>query len=269
MSSIKTWLEQISLERYASVFEENEIEIQDLPELSESDLNELGIPMGPKKRILKSLANIRGSNTEYSVDIRTGVESISRDSSDLFEQEAERRQLTVMFCDLVGSTSIAQALDPEDLRTVNRNYQDFCAQTIERYGGYIAKYMGDGVIAYFGYPQAHEDDAERAIRSGLELVQAVPELRFPDIEKSVRLTIRVGIATGPVVVGDLIGEGSSQEKAVVGETPNLAARLEAWAPENAVVVAPEEHESVKLSEHSRRSRVSAPQQEAVPSQVDR
>lgn len=144
-----------------------------------------------------------------------------------------------MFCDLVGSTELSQQLDLEDLREINRAYQDACQSAIERYEGYVARYMGDGVLAYFGYPQAHEDDAERAIHAGLGVVDSVAGLRV--YEQNNGLGVRVGIATGPVVVGDLIGEGASQESAVVGETPNLAARLQGLAKKNTVVIGPGTH----------------------------
>src|SRR5947207_3359552 len=149
------------------------------------------------------------------------------------QTDAERRQLTVMFCDLVGSTALAARLDPEDLREVIAAYHRAVAEIIEGFDGFVAKYMGDGVLVYFGYPQAHEDDAERAVRAGLGVLEAVARL---DV-KSVKLQARIGIATGLVVVGDLIGEGSAQEQSVVGETPNLAARLQALAEPNAVVIA--------------------------------
>ena len=145
---------------------------------------------------------------------------------------AERRQVTVMFSDLVGSTALSARMDPEDLREVISAYQKCVAETVQRFGGFVAKYMGDGVLVYFGYPQAHEDDAERAVRAGLELVQAVGELKT-----SAPLQTRVGIATGLVVVGDLIGSGEAQERGIVGETPNLAARLQGIAEPNTVVIA--------------------------------
>jgi len=147
-----------------------------------------------------------------------------------------------MFCDLVGSTELSQKLDPEDMREVNRAYQDACKAAIERFEGYVARYMGDGVLAYFGYPQAHEDDAERAIHAGLAIVESVTSLRPTNEGSHVELAVRLGIATGPVVVGDLIGEGASQENAVVGDTPNLAARLQALSAPNTVVVSPGTHE---------------------------
>jgi class 3 adenylate cyclase len=142
-----------------------------------------------------------------------------------------------MFCDLVGSTELSRELDPEDLRNVNRSYQDVCKVSIERYEGYVARYMGDGVLAYFGWPQAHEDDAERAVHSGLAVVDTMAELnKSIGTEYGVSLAVRVGIATGPVVVGDLVGEGASQESAVVGKTPNLAARFQSIASPNTVVI---------------------------------
>ena len=148
------------------------------------------------------------------------------------EDRAERRQVTVMFSDLVGSTALAARMDPEDLREVISSYQKCVAETVGRFGGFVAKYMGDGALVYFGYPQAHEDDAERAVRAGLELVAAVDGLKT-----HAALQTRVGIATGLVVVGDLIGSGASQEQAIVGETPNLAARLQGVAEPNSVVIA--------------------------------
>ena len=148
------------------------------------------------------------------------------------EDRAERRQVTVMFSDLVGSTALSARMDPEDLREVISAYQKCVAETVQRFGGFVAKYMGDGVLVYFGYPQAHEDDAERAVRAGLELVAAVGGLKT-----HAALQTRVGIATGLVVVGDLIGSGASQEQAIVGETPNLAARLQGIAEPNSVVIA--------------------------------
>jgi class 3 adenylate cyclase len=149
---------------------------------------------------------------------------------------AERRQLTVMFCDLVGSTALANQLDPEDLREVIGAYHRSVARKAEPLGGFIAKYMGDGVLIYFGYPRAHEDDAERAVRAGLAIIKAVGRLRAPQ-----RLQVRIGVATGLVIVGDLIGEGEAQERGIVGETPNLAARLQGLAQPGTVVIGPRTH----------------------------
>jgi len=151
--------------------------------------------------------------------------------------EAERRQLTVMFCDLVGSTALSTGMDPEDLRDVIASFQSRCSAAIRRYDGFVAKYMGDGILVYFGYPRAHEDEAERSVRAGLDIVDAMTELNAAISRPSgVELTVRIGIATGPVIVGDQIGEGTASETAVVGETPNLAARLQALAQPNQILV---------------------------------
>jgi class 3 adenylate cyclase len=154
---------------------------------------------------------------------------------------AERRQLTVLFCDLVGSTALSRQLDPEDLREVIGAYHRCVAEAVTRLGGFVAKYMGDGVLAYFGYPQAHEDDAERAVRTGLALIEAVGQLQAPD-----RLRVRIGIDTGLVVVGDLIGSGEAQERGIVGETPNLAARLQTLADPGTVVIGPQTRQHRRL-----------------------
>ena len=161
------------------------------------------------------------------------------------EPAAERRQLTIMFCDLVGSTALSIRLDPEDMRELVRAYQRCCADVITRAGGFLARYMGDGVLAYFGYPQAHEHDAEHAVRAALALVEAVPKLAT---KAGSPLQVRVGIGTGLVVVGDLIGAGAAQEQAVVGETPNLAARLQVAAAPGTVVIGPTTRD-VELSMH--------------------
>ena len=181
-------------------------------------------------KLLDAIAALRNeaSSKTPSVDATTTSSSPNAPPED----RAERRQVTVMFSDLVGSTALSARMDPEDLREVISAYQKCVAETVERFGGFVAKYMGDGVLIYFGYPQAHEDDAERAVRAGLELVAAVSALKT-----LAPLQTRVGIATGLVVVGDLIGSGASQEQAIVGETPNLAARLQGVAEPNSVVIA--------------------------------
>src|SRR5215470_554487 len=217
---IEAWLQGLGLERYVRAFRENEIDAEVLPELTEADLATLGLPLGPRRKLLKLIARLRQGALPSPAPVSTTA------------QEAERRQLTVMFCDLVGSTELSTRLDPEDLREVIGRYHACVAETVSRCDGFVAKYMGDGVLVYFGYPQAHEDDAEQAVRAGLALVNAVGEL-----EALAPLQLRVGIATGLVVVGDLIGVGSAQEQAIVGETPNLAARLQALAEPNAIVIA--------------------------------
>ena len=232
---VNSWLEKLGLGSYAGVFAENEIDFRALPRLSEEDLKELGLPLGARRNLQAAIEQLSEEETKPTLTTRAGPATTSG--------EAERRQLTVMFCDLVGSTALSQKIDPEDLREVNRTYQDTCKAAIERYEGYVARYMGDGVLAYFGYPQAHEDDAERAIHAGLGVVDSMVDLneRVGDTQ-GIALEVRVGIATGPVVVGDLIGEGASQESAVVGETPNLAARLQAVASSNSVVIGSSTHD---------------------------
>ena len=230
MDDIGHWLEQQGLGKYAGVFAENAIDFDVLADLEREDFKDLGIPIGDVRRLLRAIRELEQEHraeppSEERAIAASDVAPHARDG------EAERRQLTVMFADLVGSTELSQQLDPEDLREINRAYQDAAKAAIEHFDGFVARYMGDGVLAYFGYPQAHEDDAERAVRAGLDLTNAVPGLATP-----VKLSVRVGIATGPVVVGDIIGEGASQESAVVGETPNLAARLQGMAGGNAVVI---------------------------------
>ena len=223
---IEAWLQGLGLERYAPAFRDNEIDWEVLPKLTSEDLREIGVAaVGHRRKLMDAIAALGASAPTAAV---TAVVSGASAPAD-----AERRQLTVMFCDLVDSTSLAARLDPEDLREVIAEYHRAVAAAVAQLDGFVAKYMGDGVLVYFGYPRAHEDDAERAVRAGLGLIDAVGRL---DV-RSVELQARVGIATGLVVVGDLIGEGSAQEQSVVGETPNLAARLQALAEPDAVVIA--------------------------------
>ena len=191
-------------------------------------LKELGVAsIGHRVKLLDAIAALR-TDARPSADVATTSSSPTAPSED----RAERRQVTVMFSDLVGSTALSARMDPEDLREVISSYQKCVTETVQRFGGFVAKYMGDGVLIYFGYPQAHEDDAERAVRAGLELRAAVTGLKT-----HAALQTRVGIATGLVVVGDLIGSGASQEQAIVGETPNLAARLQSIAEPNRLLIA--------------------------------
>jgi class 3 adenylate cyclase/tetratricopeptide (TPR) repeat protein len=222
---VGAWLRGLGLGQYEGTFRDSEIEADVLSELTEADLEKLGLPLGPRKRILKAIANLDGAGTASS------AASLARPSP---ADAAERRQLTVMFCDLAGSTALSARLDPEEMRQVIRSYQDACSGVVARYDGFIAKFMGDGILAYFGFPHAHEDDAERAVRAGLEIASVVSALQTQAKQK---LQVRIGIATGLVVVGDLVGQGSAQEQAVVGDTPNLAARLQALAEPDSVVVA--------------------------------
>jgi class 3 adenylate cyclase/predicted ATPase len=221
---IGVWLRGLGLGQYEATFRDSEIEADVLSELTEADLEKLGLPLGPRKRLLKAIAGLGATEKLAPASAPAPVRSDT--------DTAERRQVTVMFSDLVGSTALSARMDPEDLREVISAYQKCVAETVQRFGGFVAKFMGDGVLIYFGYPQAHEDDAERAIRAGLELVAAVSNLNT-----NAELQTRVGIATGLVVVGDLIGSGAAQEQAIVGETPNLAARLQGMAEPNTVVIA--------------------------------
>ncbi len=223
MNAIAGWLSGLGLEKYAGAFAEAEIDFATLPHLTEDDLKQLGLPIGPRRKILAGIA---------ALDDAKGAEVAEPVAAPPSPRgEAERRQLTVLFADLVGSTAMAQAMDPEELRGVIRGFQDATAGAITRYEGHVAKFMGDGVLAYFGWPRAHEDDAERAVRAGLALLDAV--LASPR-----SLAVRVGIATGVVVVGDVVGEGGAREEAAVGETLNLAARLQQLAEPGSIVIAP-------------------------------
>ena len=229
---ITRWLGGLGLEQYQHAFSEGDVDAAVLPHLTADDLIALGVTsIGHRRKLLAAIAALRPA-TQSAPDIAVaGTMRVS--SSRTAIAGAERRQLTVMFCDLVGSTALSSRLDPEDLREVISAYQSCVAGVISRHHGFVAKYMGDGVLVYFGYPRAHEDDAERAVRAALSIIDAVGRL---DVQLT-KLQARVGIATGLVVVGDLIGEGSAQEQSVVGETPNLAARLQALAEPDAVVIA--------------------------------
>ncbi len=224
-ADIREWLESLELDKYAAVFAENEIDLDALPHITEDDLKDIGVALGARRKLLAAIAELVPT---------TGLTPAEEAASDRpASAEAERRQLTVLFCDLVGSTELSARLDPEDLREVMRRYQDAAAGAITRYEGYVAKFLGDGVLAYFGWPQAHEDQAERAVRTGLDAVAAVSKLKLDD---NVALQARVGIATGQVVVGDLVGEAAAEAEAVTGETPNLAARLQGLAVPGQVVI---------------------------------
>jgi class 3 adenylate cyclase len=211
------WLRSLGLGKYEAAFRENEIDETVLPSLTHETLKELGVTaVGHRLKLLDAIAALRSEARGKAPS--ADAASTSTAPSAPPEDRAERRQVTVMFSDLVGSTALSARMDPEDLREVISAYQKCVAKTVQRFGGFVAKYMSDGVLVYFGYPQAHEDDAERAVCAGLELVAAVG-----DLKTHAPLQTRVGIATGRVVVGDLIGSGASQEQAIVGETPNLAA----------------------------------------------
>jgi class 3 adenylate cyclase len=223
---LEGWLRSLGLDQYEAAFRENAIDFSILPDLTDQDLEKIGVLLGHRRKLLRAIANLETRKASAS----TVATSAAMDASP--RDAAERRQVTVMFSDLVGSTALSARMDPEDLRELISAYQKCVADTVQRFGGFVAKYMGDGVLVYFGYPRAHEDDTERAVRAGLALVAAVGGLKT-----HAPLQTRVGVATGLVVVGDLIGSGASQEQAIVGETPNLAARLQSIAEPNNVVIA--------------------------------
>ena len=222
---VGTWLEELGLGQYRALFSDQAIDSDVLPDLTDDDLVRLGVPLGHRKKLLKAIDDLLGRETTA----QHGPVKLVRTRPD-----AERRQLTVLVCDMVESTALASKLDPEELRKVMGVYLDACVNAVTSLGGFIARYTGDGIVAYFGYPAALEDAAERAVRAGLALSQTVPSLAsLPDVT----LHVRTGIATGLVVVGDLLGEGSAREESVVGETPALAARLQTLAPPDGVAIA--------------------------------
>jgi len=228
MLQIATFLKRLGLEQYAHCFTENDIDFSILRDLTEQDLEKIGIQsLGHRRKLLRAIADLTDEKSASVVPLAPGAPAVRR-----LRDAAERRQVTVMFADLVGSTALSARMDPEDLRAVLLAYQHRVAETVHRLDGFVAQYMGDGVLVYFGYPHAHEDDAERAVRAGLELIKVVTGLASRAV-----LQTRVGIATGMVVVGDLIGSGTGPERGIVGETPNLAARLQAIADPNTVVIA--------------------------------
>ena len=202
MQAIADWLEKLGMSEYAQRFAENRIDVSVLPELTDLDLEKMGVVLGDRRKILRSIRELGGTAPSAQAPVLASPKP---------QDTAERRQVTVMFSDLVGSTALSARMDPEDLREVISAYQRCVAETVDRFGGFVAKYMGDGVLVYFGYPHAHEDDAERAVRAGLELIQAVGGLKY-----SAPLQARVGIATGLVVVGDLIGSGAARSKRLLG-----------------------------------------------------
>ncbi|MGB6586478.1 MAG: adenylate/guanylate cyclase domain-containing protein [Pseudolabrys sp.] len=227
MQPIADWLEKLGLSEYAQPFADNDIDFTILRDLTDQDLEKIGIAsLGHRRKILRAIRNLE------PIETRPPACAVEAPAVPLPLESAERRQVTVMFCDLVGSTALSARMDPEDLREVIAAYHRCAAEIVRRFGGFVAQYLGDGVLVYFGYPQAHEDDAERAVRAGLELIGELGELRT-----HAPLQARVGIATGLVVVGDLMDSGSAMERGIVGETPNLAARLQGIAEPDALVIA--------------------------------
>src|SRR6516225_3145998 len=228
---VVVWLRGLGLGKYEAAFRENEIDEAVLPSLTHENLKELGVTaLGHRLKLLDAIAALRANTSAKAACVHaTTAPSAQRVGR---EDRAERRQVTVMFSDLVGWTALSARMDPEDLRELISAYHTCVAEAVRRFGGFVAQYLGDGVLVYFGYPVAHEDDAERAVRAGLELIAAVITLKTP-----ASLQTRIGVATGMVVVGDLVGSGEAQERGIVGETPNLAARLQGIAEPNTVVIA--------------------------------
>jgi class 3 adenylate cyclase/predicted ATPase len=222
MSDLRQWLESLGLGRYADAFTQNDIDRETLPDLTDHDLTMLGLSLGHRKKLLSAILECQRS---------VPLPACETDAA----SKLERRHLTVVFCDLVGSTALSTQLDPEDLREILHEFQNRCAEAIRRYEGHIARFSGDGVLAYFGFPSAHEDDGERAVRSALQMIEQVSTISTRAGQK---LAVRIGIATGLVVVGDLVGEGLNREFVLVGEAPNLAARLQALAGPNQLLIAP-------------------------------
>jgi class 3 adenylate cyclase/tetratricopeptide (TPR) repeat protein len=222
--TLSDWLKAYDLAAYEHIFVENQVDLKTLEVLTESDLKELGLPFGPRKRILNAIAEQKGQSAPRQTEVEPPVATASL---------GERRQLTVMFCDLVGSTALSARLDPEDLQTLINAYRKTCADVVLRYQGSVAQYLGDGLMVYFGWPVAHEDAAERSVRSALEIVQAVKK-----IPAAKPLAVRIGLATGSVVVGEASRDGHPESGLAVGETPNVAARVQAIAGPGEVVIAP-------------------------------
>ena len=235
---VSEWLENLGLGIYREAFEHNAITWDVLPEMNQGDLESLGVLLGHRKILLRAIAQLP---PRAEVPGREAIPSaVSPEPQPLSPErdQAERRQLTVVFCDLVDSTALSRRVDPEDLQEIIRRFLDACSQAIGRFNGYIAKYMGDGMLVYFGYPQAHENDAERAVYAGLALLDTVQTLNRENPHPEFGIAVRIGVATGPVVVGELMGQDTAKERSVFGETPNLAARLQGLAQPNQLVIDP-------------------------------
>ena len=224
MQQIADWLKQLGMPEHIQCFAKHDIDFTILGDLTDQDLEKIGVTsLGHRRKLLSAISQLKGAPA--------GAVAAAPPATPRAADAAERRQVTVMFSDLVGSTALSARMDPEDLRELISAYQQCVAETVRRFGGFVARHLGDGVLVYFGYPQAHEDDAEQAVRAGLEVIACVAALETPAL-----LQTRIGIATGLVVIGDLIGSGEAQERTVIGETPNLAARLQGIAEPNNVVI---------------------------------
>jgi class 3 adenylate cyclase/predicted ATPase len=235
---VAAWLNHLGLGTYCESFQRNAIAWDMLPELNEGDLEALGVVLGHRKILVRAIAQLSPSAEAKGPGSLPIAVSPDTQSFPPERDQAERRQLTVLFCDLVDSTALSRRVDPEDLQDAVRRFLDACSHTIGRFNGYIAKYMGDGMVVYFGYPQAHEHDAERAVHAGLAILDTVKALHHDNPHPEFGMAARIGIATGHVVVGDLMGQDTAKERSVFGETPNLAARLQALAQPNQLIIDP-------------------------------
>ena len=235
---VSAWLNNLGLGRYAEAFQQNAITWEVLPELKENDLETLGVLLGHRKILLRAIAQLPPRADLPDRGYLPNAVSPSPSPFPATRDQAERRQLTVMFCDLVDSTALSRRVDPEDLQDVIRRFLDACSQAIGQFNGYIAKYMGDGMLVYFGYPQAHENDAERAVHAGLATLENVKALQQSNPHPELSIAVRIGVATGQVLVGELMGQDTAKERSVFGETPNLAARLQALAQPNQLIIDP-------------------------------
>ena len=228
---VADWLRALGLERYEAAFRENDVRAEELCHLTAEDLKGLGVTaVGHRRQLLVAIAKLNEQRHRHCHWSRRAAAS-NRFREDAISRGGERRQLTVMFCDLVGSTALSEKLDPEELRSLLHAYRTLCGDVIARYDGFVARYVGDGILTYFGWPTAHEEDAERAVRAALEIVHTVKRASSTE-----DLSVRIGIATGPVVVGETAGTGD-QSKLAVGSTPNLAARLQGLAVADQIVIA--------------------------------
>jgi class 3 adenylate cyclase len=223
MVDLRTWLEELGMSQYAQSFLANDIDFDVLSDLTEAELERLGVSLGHRKRLIRAIAALTSAASKNSAG-----------ATPARELQAERRQVTVMFCDLVGSTELSTRLDPEELRDIMRAYQRVCTEAIGRFEGFVANYLGDGILAYFGYPSTHEGEAERAVRAGLAALSSVDQI---NADSPAEIQIRIGIATGPAVIGDMIGHGTAKQIAVTGKTPNLAARIQDFAQPGTLVIA--------------------------------
>ncbi len=235
MQTIEDWLSQLGLGKYMEAFVQNDVDLRALPHITEADLQELGVSLGHRKIILAAINEPERPRLDALPLASLPLEGFEPQTTEVpQEPTADRRLLSVLFCDLVGSTALSAELDPEDMHELTRRYQDSVAGAITRFGGYVAKYLGDGVLAYFGWPMAYEDHAERSIRAGIQALAAVEAFQSPDGKQ---LKARIGIASGHVVVGDIAGSSANERASIAGDTPNLAARLQGAAAPGQIVVA--------------------------------